>query len=200
MQSRLIKAVLLFAAATASTCAMAHNGADAHGHTGFIAGFMHPLSGLDHMAVMVCVGVWSALAARRFGPELFWGPLAFANMLLIGAAFGLQGVRIAEVEPMIAASVLIMGLLVATRLPLPAVAATVLTSVFAVFHGLSHGFELSNSASAFQTLAGMLCATALLHCTGLAIGWTLRERSAWAPTALGAGVAALGSALLLQLG
>jgi urease accessory protein len=200
MQSRLIKAVLLFSAAGASTCALAHTGADAHTHTGFIAGFMHPLTGLDHMAVMVCVGIWSALAARRFGPELLWGPLAFANMLLVGAAFGLQGVHMAVIEPMIAASVFIMGLLLATRLPVPAVAATLLTSVFAVFHGLSHGLELSHNASAFQTLAGMLCATAALHCTGLAMGWTMRKRSAWVPRTLGAGVAAMGGALLIQLG
>ena len=197
MQLRWITSALLFAA---STGAMAHTGGDAHTHAGFVAGFVHPLMGLDHMAVMVCIGMWSSMAARRMGPELLWGPLAFVNLLLIGAALGLQGVQIAAVEPMIAASVFIMGLLVATRLPLPGVATALLAGLFAVFHGLAHGYELASSAIAFETLAGLLCATALLHTTGLAMGWTLRNRSVWVPRTLGAGVAALGGVLLTHLG
>jgi len=49
---------------------------------------------------MVAVGLWSALAARRAGPELLWGPLGFASLLLVGAVMGLQGVALPAVEPM----------------------------------------------------------------------------------------------------
>lgn len=204
MHCRMIKAALLLAAGSASSLSLAHTGMEPHGHvasfSGFLTGLMHPLTGLDHMAVMLCVGLWSAMSARRLGPELVWGPLAFANLLLVGAALGLQGIGLGAVEPMIAASVLIMGLLVAARTPLPALAGAMLCGVFALFHGQAHGLELANNANAFQTLAGMLCATVALHCTGLAMGWTLRNRSAWVPRTLGAGVAALGGVLLLQLG
>ncbi|WP_394790747.1 HupE/UreJ family protein, partial [Rhodoferax sp.] len=45
--------------------ASAHTGVDGGLHHDFITGFLHPLTGPDHLAAMVAVGLWSALAARR---------------------------------------------------------------------------------------------------------------------------------------
>ena len=192
-------AALLFIAASAiSTCANAHTGAESHIHNSFFSGLAHPLFGLDHLAAMVAVGLWSALAARRAGPELLWGPLGFAAMLLVGAVLGLQGVALPAVEPMIAASLLVTGLLVVSRLRVPGVVAALVVGVFAMFHGVAHGYELAGDDSAWQTLAGMLAATVLLHGAGLAAGWALRNRQVWLARAAGAGVAAFGGALLLQ--
>ena len=196
--SRLPK-VLLAAAAALPLAAMAHTGSEAHMHAGFLAGFFHPLTGFDHLAVMVAVGLWSALAARRAGPELLWGPLGFAAMLMLGAVMGLLGMQIPAVEPMIAASLLVTGLLVITRWRIPGIAAALLVGVFAVFHGLAHGYELTTNANAGMTLAGMLAATVLLHATGLAIGWALRSANIWVPRIAGAGVAIFGVTLLTQL-
>ena len=64
-----------------------------------------------------------ALAARGAGRELLWGPVGFAAMLLAGAVLGLQGVAVPAVEPMIAASLLVTGLLVVSRLRVPGVVA-----------------------------------------------------------------------------
>jgi urease accessory protein len=100
---------------------------------------------------------------------------------------------------MIAASLLVTGLLVVSRLRVPGVVAALAVGVFAVFHGVAHGYELAGDDSAWQTLAGMLAATALLHGAGLAAGWALRHRQVWLARAAGAGVAAFGGALLLQM-
>jgi urease accessory protein len=197
--TRPLRNTLFFIATCAlSTWASAHSGVENHGHLGFFSGFTHPLLGLDHLAAMVAVGLWSALSARRAGPELLWGPLGFANALLLGAMLGLEGVTLPVVEPMIAASLLLLGLLVVSRWRLPGLGAA-LVGVFALFHGLAHGQELVDSASAFETLAGMLSATVLLHASGLGLGWTLRGSPLWLPRAVGAAVALLGGALLLQL-
>lgn len=177
----------------------AHTGVEAHMHTGLLAGFVHPFTGFDHLAVMLAVGLWSSLAARRAGPELLWGPLGFAVMLVLGAVIGLMGVQIPAVEPMIAASLLVTGLLVVTRWRIPGIAAAMLVGVFAVFHGLAHGYELAGSADAAMTLAGMLAATVLLHATGLALGWALRSANVWVPRFAGAGVAVFGALLLARL-
>jgi urease accessory protein len=199
MRPLLKNALFLIAAGAIPTWALAHTGIENHFHSSFLAGLVHPFVGLDHLAAMLAVGVWSALSARRAGPELLWGPLAFANMLMLGAILGMQGMALPATEPMIAASLLVTGLLVVTRTRLPGLVSTVLVGAFALFHGLAHGLELANSTSAFQILAGMLTATALLHATGLAIGWKLRTTNIWLPRMAGAAVAALGSALLLQL-
>ncbi|MBO9513863.1 MAG: HupE/UreJ family protein [Variovorax sp.] len=173
----------------------AHTGVDAHHHHGFAAGFLHPLTGADHLAAMVAVGLWSALAARRAWPDLLWAPLGFAAMLLAGALAGLAGIGLPAVEPMIAASLLVLGLLVATQRRLPAFAAASLVGVFALFHGAAHGQELAADAAA-PMLAGMLAATVLLHATGVAIGWALRHGHRWMPRAAGAAVALFGAVLL----
>ncbi|MCJ0764475.1 HupE/UreJ family protein [Variovorax terrae] len=178
--------------------ALAHTGVDSGAHHGALAGLLHPLTGADHLAAMVAVGLWSALAARRAWPDLLWAPLGFAAMLLGGAALGLAGVDVPAVEPMIAASLLVIGLLVVTRLRVPALAAAAIVGVFAVFHGVAHGQELTGNAQALPTLAGMLCATVLLHATGIAAGWVLRHAHAWLPRAAGAAVALLGLSLLAQ--
>jgi urease accessory protein len=148
---------------------------------------------------MVSVGLWSALAARRAGPELLWGPLGFATLLLVGAVLGMQGMALPAVEPMIAASLLALGLLVVTRQRLPGVVAAALVGAFAIFHGMAHGTELADAGDAWQTLAGMLVATVLLHGIGLGLGWALRSANRWLPRLAGAAVVAFGSALLLQL-
>ena len=193
-------AALLFIAASAiGTGASAHTGAESHIHNSFLSGLAHPLFGLDHLAAMVAVGLWSALAARSAGRDLLWGPVGFAAMLLVGAVLGLQGVALPAVEPMIAASLLVTGLLVVSRLRVPGRVAALGVGVFAVFHGVAHGYELAGSASAWQTLAGMLTATVLLHSAGLAAGWALRHRHVWLARAAGAGVAAFGGVLLAQM-
>ena len=199
MHTRFKNAIFLIAACALSTGASAHIVVGTYAHSGLLAGFLHPLNGLDHLAAMVTVGLWSALAARRAGPELLWGPVGFASLLMVGAVMGLQGVPLPAVEPMIAASLLVTGLLVVTRLRVPGVAAALLVGVFAVFHGLAHGIELADNANALQTLAGMLAATVLLHAVGLAIGWALRGRNVWVPRAAGATVALFGTGLLAQL-
>jgi urease accessory protein len=192
-------ALFLIAFSALSISASAHTGVEAHSHSGFISGFVHPLFGLDHLAAMVAVGLWSALAARGAGRELLWGPVGFAAMLLAGAVLGLQGVALPAVEPMIATSLLATGLLVVSRLRVPGIVAALGAGVFAVFHGVAHGVELAGSSSAWQTLAGMLAATVLLHGAGLAAGWALRQRTVWISRAAGVAVALMGGALLAQM-
>jgi len=192
------RTLALLAATLLPLAASAHTGVDGGLHHGLVAGFMHPLTGADHLAAMVAVGVWSALSARRAWPDLLWAPLAFAGMLLAGALVGLAGLTLPAVEPMIAASLLVLGLLVATRVHLPAGVAMAVVGLFAVFHGVAHGHELAGEHDAALTLAGMVGATVLLHAAGIALGWALRHANAWLPRIAGAAVVGLGATLLAQ--
>src|SRR5690606_22859016 len=198
---RLARPTLALLLAAAALPALAHTGADAGTHHhGFLAGFMHPLTGLDHLAAMLAVGLWSALAARS-GRELLAAPLGFAAMLLAGALAGLAGVQLPAVEPMIAASLLVLGLLVATRVHLPAGVAVAVVGLFAVFHGVAHGHELAGGHGAAPTPAGLVSARLLLHAVGIALGWALRHANVWGTwlsRVAGAAVVALGATLLAQ--
>ncbi|MFV0681388.1 HupE/UreJ family protein [Ottowia sp.] len=193
-----IKATSLLACPVLMTpaVALAHTGVLAdHTHTGFAAGLLHPLTGADHLAAMLAVGVWSALAVR----PVWLAPLAFVGMLLAGALAAQAGLVLPGVEPMIAASLLVLGLLVAMRARLPRAAAVGLCGLFAFFHGAAHGAELGDGAAAWSALAGMVVATAALHASGIGLGrWVLARRQ-WLARFSGAAVALLGAALLLRL-
>jgi urease accessory protein len=189
--------ILLIAASAASTCASAHTGTDSGNHHAFTFtdGLLHPLTGMDHMAAMVAVGLWSAMAARR----VWLAPMAFTGMLMVGALLGLGGLALPAVEPMIAASLLVLGLLTATQAQLPAALAAGVVGAFAVFHGVAHGTELAGGNNGWMPLVGMLVATAGLHLAGVGMGMALRAHSTWWPRAIGGLVTLLGGAFLLQL-
>ena len=191
---------LALVAAALPLAASAHVGVDgaAHHSAGFAQGFLHPFTGLDHLAAMVGVGLWSALVARG-ARDLVWAPLGFAAMLLVGALLGLAGTQVPAVEPMIAASLLVIGLLVVTRLRLPGPVAAAVVGAFAVFHGVAHGHELAADTGAATAIAGMVLATVLLHAAGIAAGWMLRQCSAWLPRVAGVAVALFGATLLAQI-
>ena len=152
---------------------------------------MAGLPGLLQTRSLSRYGLSQVTVVFRDGTDVYFAR-QLVNERLQSARAGLP----AGVEPMIAASLLVLGLLVATRLRLAAPAAALLVGAFAVFHGIAHGHELAGQPDAAATLAGMLVATVALHAAGIACGWALRHRSRWLPRLAGAAVALFGVALL----
>jgi urease accessory protein len=152
----------------AGLCAFA---APAYAHVGvgettsFAAGFTHPLFGLDHITVMVAVGLWAALKGGR---ALWVWPVTFVGIMLVGGALGMAHVAIPLVEPGILASVVALGLLVALAVDLPVWTGAVIIGTFAVLHGHAHGTEVPAAANGLEYMAGFAIATALLHGLGIA--------------------------------
>ena len=169
--------------------ALAHIAPGVHTH-GFEAGFVHPFTGLDHLAAMLTVGVWSAQSQR--GWRMAAAPLSFAALLTLGALAGMAGVLLPAVEPMVAASVLVLGLVVALRWRLSAAGGAALVGAFALFHGLAHGSELSGLGA----LAGIVLATALLHGSGLLLGLQLRSLAPLWSRLAGSALALIGLGLM----
>jgi urease accessory protein len=160
----------------------------AHG-AGFVSGVAHPLTGLDHMLAMIAVGLWAA----QLGGRAYWSvPLAFVGMMVLGAVMSTAGLPLPAVESGIAASVLILGLLIAFSARMPVTLGMVLVGVFALFHGHAHGTELPQAASAASYGLGMLLATVGLHATGLGAG-ILFQRAAVLLRIGGAMIAAAGA-------
>jgi urease accessory protein len=154
--------------------ALAHTGADSGSHHGaFMSGLLHPLSGTDHLAAMVAVGIWSAVALRT----AWQAPLAFVALLALGALAGFAGFQPPGVEPTIAASIVVLGLLISWRKGFPLGGVVSLVGVFAFFHGVAHGSELAGGAQ-LAALAGMVISTAGLHLAGVGLGRRLGSRAA----------------------
>ena len=131
---------------------------------GFVSGFLHPLSGWDHILAMVAVGIWGA----QLGLPAIWVlPVTFPLVMAFGGFLGLVGVPIPGVEPGIAASAIVLGAMVITAARPPLWLAIAIVAVFAVFHGYAHGAELGPGASAVAYSAGFVVATGLLHGLGI---------------------------------
>jgi len=167
-----------------STPAFAHPG---HLHmAGFTAGVLHPLTGLDHLAAMLMVGLWAGTVFRN---RLIVPPLAFVAFMLAGFALGAIGGALPLTELLILASVIVLGAMVLFEVRLPIMAASALIALFAFAHGHAHGAEMPADASVLSFGAGFALMTAALHAAGVGLAM-LANRPV--TRALGGASAALG--------
>jgi urease accessory protein len=155
--------------------ANAHPGHDGHDLTwSFSTGLGHPLSGWDHLLAMLAVGIWAAL----LGGRVRWlVPAAFVVTMVAGAAFAQSGFKLPGIEQGIAASLFILGLLIAFAVRLPVVISMGAVGLFALFHGWAHGAEMPVTSSGFSYGAGFVTATALLHLAGLGLGFLIQKQT-----------------------
>lgn len=187
--SRFVRPAAAIALTFGASIAFAHPGHPGHTAEGsLLAGFLHPLTGADHLLAMVAVGVWSALASRSVRDAL-WAPVAFVALMILGALLGAGGVAVPMAEPMIAASLLVFGLLIAARAQLPTWGGALLCGAFALFHGYAHGTEFPAGAQAMfpYFVGGFAVATALLHTAGIGAGFALEATSGMAGASVGRG-------------
>jgi len=157
--------------ALAATLALLAAPAGAHVESGqaagFLAGLLHPVSGLDHVLAMVAVGLWGA----QLGAPAIWVlPITFPIVMAFGGFLGLLGVPLPGVETGIASSAVLLGAAVMTERRPPLYAAAALVGFFAVFHGHAHGTELPLGQSALLYSLGFVVATGCLHAIGIAFG------------------------------
>lgn len=171
--------------------ALAHPG---HGDTnGLISGFIHPISGIDHVLAMVAVGL---LAAHLGGRALWLVPLSFIGVMAVGGVLGMAGLEVPLAEVGIGLSVIVLGLVVAFAVSLQTLAAVALVGFFAAFHGYVHGAELPATASEFPYAVGFVGATALLLGVGAGLGLLIGRRAVQAG---GGAIAVLGIAVVSGL-
>ena len=188
MRPILICTVLIFAFVTPAT---AHPGIVSA--MSFAAGVAHPLSGLDHLAAMVTVGMWAAVRSKS---ALWVWPLTFVAVMLVGGVLGLAQIPLPFVEPGILASVVVLGLMVALAVDPPVWAGAALIGVFALLHGHAHGAEVAHNVNGLGYVAGFVLATAVLHAIGVGLALTLQRL---APGPVNRHVGVLGVAVGLGL-
>ncbi len=165
--------------------------ADAHPQQGniggLVSGFLHPFTGLDHIAAMVAVGLWGAYLGA---PAMWLLPVIFPLVMAFGGALGILGVPLPGTEVGIALSGVLLGLAVAFAARPPLWIAGTLVGVFAIFHGHAHGTELPHAANALTYAVGFVLATGLLHLSGIAFGLLTRYPWGGAVVRAGGGVIA----------
>ncbi|OUY07564.1 HupE/UreJ family protein [Acinetobacter populi] len=164
LKTKILAGVLL----TLPTLAMAHPGHES-AHSGFMAGFIHPFTGLDHLMMAIALGVLFSKFAKQWK---ITGVIAFIMALSFGFVLGMQGIFAATFEYGIVASLIVLAVALCVRHQvLLAISAIGLT----MFHGAAHGYELAHSGNAVYVASGMIVAMALIYLAGLGLGEVIRR-------------------------
>jgi urease accessory protein len=143
----------------------------AHGFVG--SGWLHPLTGIDHMLAMIAVGVWSAQLGKR---AVLYVPGAFVAAMLLGGALGFEHLALPGIELGIALSVVLLGSAIALGHRTSLLLATLGVGLFGMCHGYAHGYEIPSMESTWVYALGFLITTACLHLVGAVGGILILER------------------------
>lgn len=189
------KTLVALALIAVPTAAGAHPALYQHTHT-FMEGVAHPLTGLDHLLAMISVGLW---ASQKGGRALWLWPVSFVGAMIAGGALGMAHVALPLVEPGIAASLLVLGLMIATMTRLPLAGGMAVIALFGLLHGNAHGLEAPADASGLLYALGFTFSTASLHALGLALGLSARRLQAQTLLRAAAGLIAATGAVMFFL-
>jgi urease accessory protein len=143
----------------------------AHGFSG--SGWLHPLTGVDHMLAMAAVGAWSAQLGGR---ALYFVPAAFVCAMAAGGTVGFERIVIPGTEAGIALSVLLLGIAICWERKLALPLAALAVTLFGISHGYAHGYEMPLTQAKWSYATGFLITTAGLHVAGAVGALLLLER------------------------
>lgn len=165
---------------------------------GLLSGLGHPIIGLDHLAAVIAIGCLAA--TQRRGEWLIAG---YVVAMVIGAAAHIGEATVNGAEFFVAASVIILGMVLLLKAP-PRL--DIAVALFA-FAGLVHGYALGESIAGaertplyayFIGLAVIQAAVALAAMYGARMLAARTSGSVAVIRVLGGVVAGIGLAILVQ--
>jgi urease accessory protein len=161
---------------------------------GFLSGLGHPIIGIDHLAFIAAIGIVAGVTRITL-----WAPAVFILMSSIGVGLHVNGIALPAVEPVVAASVLLAGGLIAHGGTLAPSLWLALFAAAGLFHGHAYGESIfgAEPTPLAAYLAGLtLIQTALATAIAVAFRRSRTDVSAVAPRLAGAVVAGIGIATM----
>ncbi len=158
MKKFIVSALVMFPAA-----ALAHSG---HHHNEWLDGFLHPLTGLDHLLALLATGFWLAQSGTRYKPGFIAG---FCAVLAVAVVAGM-GFPQFTFEAGIVASLVVLGSLLAAAVRGPLVLRAGVVIATAAVHGFVHGTELPASGSVIPFIIGLVLCSGLVVTAATLVG------------------------------
>ena len=200
-----MKKLLTAAFALAATPALAHHPlAGAPMETfkhGVLSGIGHPILGFDHLFFIIAVGIAAAFTGRALS-----APLGYVAGMIGGCFLVMGGVGLPAVELMIAASLVIAGVVLMSGRALSVTACVGLFGALGVFHGWAFGGTITGQEAGMGTsviLGYLIGLAAIQWAVAVGAGWTIARLGAVAADAMparlaGGMVAGAGAFLVLE--
>jgi len=133
----------------AASVAYAHS--PIKGIGGFYAGFLHPVTGLEHVLPFAALGILAGQQGDRVAPALF----LFAVMVMLGALGALWIPALPYIALLNIVSGVLLGALVAAAWRLPVVVLYVIAIVFGLTHGFANGTALNGAFKPYLFIPGL---------------------------------------------
>ncbi|MEE9355879.1 MAG: HupE/UreJ family protein [Methylococcaceae bacterium] len=150
-----------------------------YAHTGseidhsLLSGLTHPITGLDHLLVLIGIGICSAKLASK---SLFTLPILFLLAMASGALINFSAIKLPWVEPLILISVIAVGALASINYRWFFRIALASVSFFGIFHGYAHAAEMTNNTNLLLYFAGILLISLVICLISCAITLCFRKR------------------------
>jgi len=156
----------------------------AHGShgSGLMAGFTHPILGIDHAIALFGTGILALFLDHKF--KWFYTALIFILAMIIGGYLGINNEATFLIEKIIAASVLLIGLFIGMNKKINLVLILVSISIFGFFHGFAHGAEMPEATQAIKYIPGFALGALLMASLGMVICKFLISKSNPSPVSL----------------
>jgi len=130
---------------------IAHAHSPIKGIGGFYAGFLHPVTGLEHVLPFAALGILAGQQGDRVAPALF----VFAVMMMLGALGALWIPTLPYIGLLNILSGVLLGALVAAAWRLPVVVLYVSAIVFGLTHGFANGAALNGAFKPYLFIPGL---------------------------------------------
>jgi len=171
----------------------------AHGShgSGFMAGFTHPIFGIDHNLAILGSGILGYVLHKG---QWYLYPIAFIATMVIGGIFGIGQEATVVIETTIVISVMIIGVLLGFNLTIAKVLALAILAFFGVVHGYAHGAEMPETTTAFKYISGYVVGAGVLAIIGWIIGKLTDRKIAAVQYQILIGGILIGSALMMLIG
>lgn len=140
---------------------------------GFLTGLAHPLIGLDHFAFIVAVGLLSAI--KRQGILV---AIAFILSAMLGTGFHILSFSLPGAELLVAASVLLFGILLVMKDSPNMFMIAALAAIAGVFHGYAYGEAIFGAeiTPLLSYLVGFTVIQVVVAVSTFAVSRTLLQR------------------------
>jgi len=162
MQLRSLSTVLLaLFTLLVAPFALAHTGA---GHiAGLADGFMHPVTGLDHLLIAIAAGFWAGRSGNHGVADMAY----FLSLLLGGMLLGAVCLAFPQLQISTILVLMLTVAFIALSIAAPQYFAYVFFGAFAVYHGVVHMLEMPAAVTAMGYMSGLLFSTGLILMLGL---------------------------------
>ena len=158
--------LLTFITLLLAPLAQAHPGTQAVAG-GVVEGFIHPLTGLDHILIAIGAGYWAARAGNHGVRDM----ALFLGLLLAGMLLGLASLAFPALGLATLLAFVLTVAVIAVIIAMPEKFVYVFFGGFALYHGLAHMLEMPPQTMVAGYITGLLISTGLL----LALGNLLRH-------------------------